>query len=201
MTFILFLLWQNRVSSQWTAEEKGGVDPWCHAFTLTYFVASPDGGCCCFPLGAIVKVAFHPGLGVSWGHVCAWSTQPPLCLVQKNKRRPAYFSKKKKFAFCAIKGLSIQTGVLPQDDLKGVGIREDSSTEIVLFCFFHNICHDCRWATWSKRVFCIGQRSHGSSSAVPTTVPLRTSVAQTHHPADWTRSINHHAGKHVHQGS
>lgn len=59
----------------------------------------PDGGCCCFPLGAIVKVAFHPGLGVSWGHMCAWSTQPPLCLVQKNKRRPAYFSKKKGLPF------------------------------------------------------------------------------------------------------
>lgn len=55
--------------------------------------------------------------------------------LRKINADPVIFFKKM-FAFCAIIGLSIQTGVLPQDDLKGVGNREDSSMEIAVFWVF-----------------------------------------------------------------
>lgn len=66
--------------------------------------------------------------------------------------------------------------------------------------FFHNIGYNSVDVPHEP-----DQCSHGSSSAVPT-VLLGTSLAQNPTssnttPAHWTRSINHHAGKHVHQGS
>lgn len=95
----------------------------------------PDEGRCCFPLGAIVKFAFHPGLRVSWGHECGRSTQPPLfssAEVQKNKCQPGYFSEKNVSLCAELQGFPTKPMFYLRMTLNRTGLRRMNSRKIAL---------------------------------------------------------------------